>query len=146
MPRGPDARSVVEEKARELLRALAEMTGPAAISLRVAEAEGGLACLIHVWPADGMMPAASAERRRRSRGARARCRDDVVRVIGRVGRSLTRKEVIRALREAGLAHGPGTVGKALADLTACGELVNPRDKRGYRLPDWPRRPRTRSLF
>jgi hypothetical protein len=36
--------------------------------------------------------------------------------------------------------------KALADLATSGELVNPRDKRGYRLPDWPRRPRTRSLF
>jgi hypothetical protein len=44
------------------------------------------------------------------------------------------------------SHGVGTVGKALADLTAAGELVNPRDKRGYRLPDWPRRPRTKSLF
>ena len=43
-------------------------------------------------------------------------------------------------------HGAGTVAKALADLTAAGELVNPRDRRGYRLPDWPRRPRTRSLF
>src|SRR5688500_1861015 len=117
MPRGADARSVVGEKAPERLRALAGTTGPAATALRGAEAEGGLACLIHVWPADGMMPSASAERRGRSRGARARCREDVVRVIGRVGRALTRKEVIRALREAGLAHGPGTVGKALADLT-----------------------------
>jgi hypothetical protein len=67
-------------------------------------------------------------------------------VVQAVGRALTRKEVIRALRAAGKAHGPGTVDKALADLTAAGELVNPRDKRGYRLPDWPRRPRTRSLF
>jgi hypothetical protein len=32
----------------------------------------------------------------------------------------------------------GTVAKALADLTAAGELVNPRDKRGYRLPGWVR--------
>ncbi len=62
------------------------------------------------------------------------------------GRPLTRRQVIRLLREAGLSHGPGTVGKALADLTAVGELVNPRDKRGYRLPEWPRRPRTKSLF
>jgi hypothetical protein len=40
----------------------------------------------------------------------------------------------------------GTVVKALAELTAAGELVNPKDKRGYRLPEWPRRPRTPNLF
>ena len=43
-------------------------------------------------------------------------------------------------------HGAGTVAKALAELTAAGELVNPKDKRGYRLPEWPRRTRTPSLF
>ena len=67
-------------------------------------------------------------------------------MVRAAGRPLTRKEVVRALRAAGAPHGAGTVGKALADLTAAGDLVNPRDKRGYRLPDWPRRPRTRSLF
>jgi hypothetical protein len=56
MPRTPDARSVVEETARELLRALAGL--PRASALRVAEADGGLACLIQVWPAAEMMPAA----------------------------------------------------------------------------------------
>src|SRR5262249_56466576 len=64
-----DARSVVEEKARELLRTLAELSvrvGP----LREAEVEGGLACLIQVWPAGEVMPVASAERRRRGDGAR----------------------------------------------------------------------------
>ena len=60
---------------------------------------------------------------------------------------LTRKEVMKALRVAGKNHGPGTVAKALADLTAAGEFINSRDKRGYRLPTWPvvtrmRRPRT----
>jgi hypothetical protein len=30
------------------------------------------------------------------------------------------------------------VAKGLADLTAAGALVNPRDKRGYRLPAWVR--------
>jgi len=33
----------------------------------------------------------------------------------------------------------------LADLTATEELVNPRDKRGYRLPEW-RPDDTPSLF
>ena len=145
MPRGPDARSLVEEMVRGLLRALADSSVGLA-PLRVAEAEGGLACLIQVWPAGGLMPAVAAERRRRISGARAQCREDVLAVVRRAGRAVTRKEVIRALRAAGTSHGPGTVSKALADLTACGELVNPRDKRGYRMPDWPRRPRTKSLF
>jgi hypothetical protein len=37
-----------------------------------------------------------------------------------------------------LSHGVGTVVKELADLTASGVLVNPRDKSGYRLPTWHR--------
>lgn len=40
----------------------------------------------------------------------------------------------------------GAVKKALADLTAAGELVNPLNRRGYRLKDWPRRPLTQSMF
>jgi hypothetical protein len=52
---------------------------------------------------------------------------------------VTRKEF------AGKHHGPGTVAKALADLTAAGELVNPKDKKGYRLPEW-RKDKTPSLF
>jgi hypothetical protein len=132
-----DARAVVEQKARELLRALADLpvrTG----SLRVAEVEGELACLVQVWPAREVMPVAAAERRRRAEGPRAECRQDVVEVVRAAGRPLTSKEVVRALRKANRPHGPGTVAKALADLTAAGELVNPRDKRGYRLPTWPR--------
>jgi hypothetical protein len=38
------------------------------------------------------------------------------------------------------------VAEALADLTAAGELVNPRDERGYRLPEWSRPDDTPSLF
>jgi hypothetical protein len=54
------------------------------------------------------------------------------------GRPFTKKQVITAVRRAGQTHGPGTVAKALADLTGAGELVNPRDHRGYRLPEWER--------
>ena len=53
-------------------------------------------------------------------------------------RPLTRKQVLKAIRATGKDHGYGTVAKALADLTAAGELVNPKDKRGYRLPAWDR--------
>jgi hypothetical protein len=66
-------------------------------------------------------------------------------VVAATGQALTRKEVIRALRSAGKNHGPGTVVKALADLTAAGELVNPKDKKGYRPAGW-RRSKTPSLF
>jgi hypothetical protein len=31
-------------------------------------------------------------------------------------------------------------------VTTSGELVNQKDKKGYRLPDWMRRSRTPSLF
>jgi hypothetical protein len=62
------------------------------------------------------------------------------------GTPATRQKVVRPPRDTETPHGEGTVGKELAELTRAGLLVNPRDKRGYRLPEWPRRPRTRSLF
>lgn len=62
------------------------------------------------------------------------------------GRPLTRKQLVRGLKDAGRPHGVGTVAKALAELTKAGDLVNPKDKRGYRLPGWPRPPATPSLF
>jgi hypothetical protein len=70
---------------------------------------------------------------------RQRCRDDVLAAVSAAGRPLTRKEVIRALKDAKSGHGVGTFAKALAELTASGEMVNTRDKRGYRLPAWIRR-------
>jgi hypothetical protein len=138
-----DPRAAVERAARELLRALAELLAPP--TLRVAEVEGGVACLIQVWDASLLMPTVGAERKRRATGGRAECKADILAVVRAAGRALTRKEVVRALRDAGKGHGAGTVAKALADLTATGELVNPRDKRGYRLAGW-RRDKTPSLF
>lgn len=55
-------------------------------------------------------------------------------VLKSFGKPLTRKEVIRELRASNRPHGPGTVAKALADLTADGSLMNARDRGGYRLP------------
>ena len=66
-------------------------------------------------------------------------------MVTAAGRALTRKEVVKALKVAGKRHGPGTVAKALADLTAAGELVNPKDKKGYRPAGW-RRSATPSMF
>src|SRR5262249_22959373 len=118
-----DPRAVVESAARDLLRALAEQGKPA--NLRVAEADGQLACLILVWNAAQAMPTVGAERRRRV-GKRADCKQDIIEVVRVANRALTRKEVVKALRDAGKDHGVGTVAKALADLTGSGELVNPK--------------------
>jgi hypothetical protein len=138
-----DPRVIVEEAARALLRVLADLPRPPA--LRVADADGRVACLIQVWAADQLMPSAGAERRNRPSGARTECRADILEVVRAAGHALTRKEIVRALRFAGKGHGAGTVAKALADLTAAGELVNPRDKKGYRLVGW-RKDKTPSLF
>src|SRR4051794_28786379 len=138
-----EPREEVERLARELVAALAEF--PAPPTLRVADAEGRVACLIQVWDAKQLMPTVGAERKRRVKGARAGCRADIVEVVRAAGQALTRKEVVRALKLAGKGHGPGTVAKALADLTAAGELVNPKDKKGYRLGGW-RKSNTPSLF
>lgn len=76
------------------------------------------------------------DRRTRALRGRTECKADIVAVVKAAKQALTRKEVIRALRFAGKTHGPSTVAKALADLTAAGELVNPKDKKGYRLAGW----------
>ena len=133
----PNPRDRVERAVRELLRSLAELPTPP--TLRVAEVEGAVACLIQVWDARVTMPTVGGERRRRATGARSGCRADVLEVVRSAGRAVTRKEVLRALRLGGKPHGPGTVAKALAELTAGGELVNWKDKQGYRLPAWVRK-------
>src|SRR5215510_2402718 len=46
-------------------------------------------------------------------------------------------QVLSADHSCRAGHGPGTVAKALADLTKAGELLNPQDRRGYRLPGGP---------
>lgn len=129
-------RTVAEKAARELLRALSAL--PDLAPLRVTEVEGGLACLLVVWDAKRMMPLAKREKRKPAAAVRVECKRDIVEVLKRANRPLTRKEVVKALKEAGKAHGRGTVFKALADLTKSRELVNPQDKRGYRMPDWDR--------
>lgn len=72
-------------------------------------------------------------------------RADILAVIRAAGRAMTHKQLVRALREAKKPHGPGTVMKALAELTRSGELKNPKDKKGYRLASWPT-PGTPPLF
>lgn len=141
MPSNP--RETVAAAARELVRSLADLPDPP--TTRVAEVEGRVACLILVWDAARAMPTAGTELRRKDAGGRKGCRADVVEVLRAAGRPLTRKEVVKELRVAGKAHGASTVAKALAELTATGELVNPRDHKGYRPRGW--RPcRTPSLF
>lgn len=138
-----DHRAKVEHATRELVEVFANL--PTSPALRVADVEGRVACLIQVWDAKQLMPTVGAERRRRAKGGREGCKADIVEVVKSAGQALTRKEVVRALKLAGKSHGSGTVAKALADLTASGELVNPKDKKGYRLAGWTRN-KTPSLF
>lgn len=137
-------RAVVERWVDDLLRELGARSASGA-RLRVAGAKGGLACLVLVWPADARIPTARGEQVKPAGKRRERCREDILAVIRAEGRPLTYKEVVRELKDAGAKHGSSTVAKALADLTAGGELINPKDKKGYRMPGWMRR-KTPSLF
>jgi hypothetical protein len=130
-------RGVIEVWVEELFERL-EAVGAPLPRARVAAARNGLTCVVQVWPVRTQMPTASGERR--VPGSRRRqCREDVIAVVSAAGHPLTRKEVIRALKDAKTGHGVGTIAKALAELTASGEMVNTRDRRGYRLPSWVRR-------
>jgi hypothetical protein len=111
--------------------------------VRVVEEDGRVKCLIVVWAAGERMPNATPPR---LTGERAGCRRDILALFRAGGRPLTRRQVERRQREAGTPHGRGTVAKALAELTKSGELVNARDRRGYRLPEWRRRDETPDLF
>jgi len=140
-----DHRTALERAARDLLRSLDSLPKPRR-GLRLVDTGGGLACLILVWDAARAMPVAAAERRRRAGGGRRQCKADIGEVMAELCRPLTRKEVLKALSAAGKDHGAGTVAKALADLVAAKELVNPRDRRGYRLPERWHQEKTPSLF
>jgi hypothetical protein len=118
-----DVRAHAERAARELLQVLAAL--PARVAVRVAESDGRRLCQIRVGEAGRA-------------GGREACKHDVVTAICGANRPLTRARVVRALRDAGRPHAAGAIARALAELTATGELVNPRDKRGYRLPGWHR--------
>jgi hypothetical protein len=139
-----EPRAVVERLAQELLSELASLPAVRK-SVRVAQASEGLACLVLVWRADARMPTAIREGpRTRKSSARQQCRTDILAAVRNAGKPLTRKEVIRTLIAGKRTHGAGTIAKALAELTSVGELVNRKDKRGYRLPEWRRK--TPSLF
>jgi hypothetical protein len=133
-------RAAIRTAARGPLRLLSAL--PSRSKFRVAEADGRLACLIQVWDTAGTMPTVE----RRPRGERAGCKQDTLAALRAAGRPLTRKLIVKALRDAKTGHGTGTVAKALADLTKAGDLLNPRDRRGYRLSEWARRRATPSLF
>jgi len=79
-------------------------------------------------------------------GGRGACKTDILETIRAASRALTRKEVIKELKAGGKRHGPGTVAKALADLTAAGKLVNMKDKKGYLFREWTRHDKQPSLF
>lgn len=59
--------------------------------------------------------------------------------IARLGRGVLGSEIRGALMAAGTRWGVSTVNTTLADLVNLGLLINHNDKRGYFLPDPPRR-------
>lgn len=118
MPHNRTLQALAERLAGELLAAGG---GTARASVRA----GGRVCVVQVLPAGGA-------------GGREGCRADILAVLARAKGPLLRKEVVKALHDAGHDHGPGTVAKALAELTGSGVLVNPKDQRGYRLAEWVR--------
>lgn len=134
MPEMSAARALMAASARELARRISE-AGPAP-PLTVRRTVGRVVCLVQVWDAAAEPPVAGGE-------VRCACRAAILVAVREAGRPLTRRQVTAALRR---EHGPGTVAKALADLTRDHELVNPRDRRGYRLPEQWRRSQTPSLF
>ncbi len=101
---------------------------------RAFEVAGNLACSIQVWQVKEKMPTAATFSPPDS--TRAACRAAILEAVRFAGQPVGRKEILGLLREAGEPHGIGTVAKALADMTASGELLNRRDGKGYRLPEW----------
>ena len=110
---------------------------------------GPIEWAVGTFAADLVLPTvrmrSRAHGRNRAKGERAGCKADILAVVTAAGRALTRKEVVRALKAAGKQHGPGPAAKALADLTGADELVNSKDKKGYRPAGW-RRSATPSMF
>jgi hypothetical protein len=89
------------------------------------------------------MPTSGGKKKARDGKRRVECKRDILTAVQEAGDPLTRKELVKMPRG---RHGDSTLAKALADLTAAGELVNRKNQRGYRLPEWPKRPQYRRLF
>lgn len=95
---------------------------------RVFARSGRRLVLVLVWDAGDPPPTAAAG------GAVAAAKRALVAAVEAAGKPVPRKALLRAV--APLGHRPGTAAKALAELVRDGELANPRDHRGYRLPAW----------
>jgi hypothetical protein len=89
---------------------------------------GRRAVIVLAWDVPGPPPTG------RLAAGRAGCRAAVLELVAAAGKPVPQKAVVRALAAAGFR--PGTVTKALAELVRAGELANPRDWLGYRLPGW----------
>jgi biotin operon repressor len=103
---------------------------------RAVERVGRAACMLLVWDATEPMP--TSPKQKTPDRCRERCKAAILDAIGAAGGPLSTKQVIRELAAADLDFGRSTVTKSLADLTKAGQLVNPGDRQGYRLPEWER--------
>ncbi len=66
----------------------------------------------------------------------AECKRDVLAVLSASPTPLKLDQLATALEVVRTPHGRSVLTKALAEMTRAGVLVNPGDKRGYRLPGW----------
>jgi hypothetical protein len=131
-----DLREAIDAVARHALAALTDHPGPA----RAVVCGGGRVCLVAVWSV-GPMPTGSTPLSDPTPSARRTgCRADILAALTTAGVPLTRRQLVRVLRQRRTPHGSGTVAKALAELTRSGRLHNPKDKIGYRLTGMPPAP------
>lgn len=132
-------RLVVQAAARALLESLPFLDRP----VRVADALAGVLVVVQITPTPlaAPLPTLAGERRARGPQRRAGCKRAIVESLA--GGPLTRQRLVKAL--AG-RHSVSSIAKSLAEMTASGELVNPRDGLGYRLPEQPLPPAGPTLF
>src|SRR5262249_39473356 len=69
---------------------------PSPPTLRVADSEGRVACLVLVWDTSRPLPTTGAERRRRANGQRAGCKADVIGVLQAAARAAVSLSLIYA--------------------------------------------------
>lgn len=130
MPAPADPRLVVQTAARQLLESLPFLDRP----VRVADAVAGVLVVVQITPRPTAFPLPTLAGERKARGPqkRAACKAAIAEALA--GGPLTRQRLVNALRG---RHSVSSIAKALAEMTAGGDLANPRDGLGYRLPGQP---------
>jgi hypothetical protein len=126
----PTPRAAIERRIAEVFAELP--AGSVPTTFRAVGEADGVAWMLMLWPTTGPMPAIRSPITSGGCGPRSACRAAILDLFRTVGRPLKLTSVVHRLSD---RFGESTVAKALAELMKSGELVNPRDRRGYRLPE-----------